>query len=175
MDPVSGRWGPDMQRFHDPSTDPLPLRSPYHEEERQRLEQLTAEFLAKGGQVQEVGFQMRDKYTFVIDPTKSPVYSHLFVQPEAEPLRAKAQSVATAAPAKPEIKVERLQDEEPEQHQVVEKGRRVGLTSAQLAARLMVQAKLGAPPKVAAETLGITEKHARQLARDFRITFTRQR
>ena len=139
------------------------------------MEQLTAEFLAKGGQVQEVGFQMRDKYTFVIDPTKSPVYSHLFVQPETEPLRAKALQKPVTALAEPEVTVEQLQDEEPEQLRATEKGRRVGLNSAQLAARLMVQAKLGAPPKVAAQTLGITEKHARQLARDFRITFTRQR
>ncbi|WP_260419322.1 hypothetical protein [Pseudomonas aeruginosa] len=41
-----------MERYHNPQTDPLPLRSPYHEAERQRLEQLTAEFLASGGEIQ---------------------------------------------------------------------------------------------------------------------------
>ncbi|MCY1302213.1 hypothetical protein D9M70_518590 [compost metagenome] len=49
------------------------------------------------------------------------------------------------------------------------------LPGEQLAARLMVQAALGASPKSAAKAIGITEKHARQIARDFRITFTRQR
>lgn len=164
-----------MQRYHDTSTDPLPIRSPYHEKERQRLEQLTAEFLAKGGQVQEVGFQMRDKYTFVIAPAKSPVYAHLFVQPEAEPLRAKSEQKPVVALVEPEIEVEQIQVELPEQHQVAEKSRRTGLTSAQLAARLMVQAKLGASPGAAAKAVGIGEKEARQLARTFHITFKRQR
>ncbi|WP_137971889.1 hypothetical protein [Pseudomonas sp. F(2018)] len=164
-----------MQRYHDTSTDPLPIRSPYHEQERQRLEELTAEFLAKGGQVQEVGFQMRDKYTFVIAPEKTPIYSHLFVRPEAGPLRAKAQPAPACAPAKPDIEIEQMQDEQSEQLQVVEKDRCSDLTTPQLAARLMVQAKLGASPMAAAEAVGVTEKQARQLARDFRFTFNRQR
>lgn len=158
-----------MQLHHDPSTDPLTATA--HERDRQRIADATAAFLAKGGQIEQVGHQMQDANpAFVINPRKTPVYAHLFVQPETEPLRAKFQPVATVALAEAEIEVE-----QPAQHQVVEKARCSGLSPAQLAARLMVQAKLGASPKVAAEAVGIPEKQARQLARDFRFTFPRQR
>lgn len=148
-----------MQRYHDTSTDPLPIRSPYHEAERQRIEQATAEFLAKGGQVHQVGFQMKEgPQAFVIDPKKTPVYAHLFEQPEAEPLRAKPL---------PKLLTTQVM---PEQEQPAEL-----LPGEQLAARLMVQAALGASPRSAAKAVGITEKHARQIARDYRIQFSRER
>lgn len=142
-----------MNRYHDPSTDPLPIRSPYHEAERQRLEQLTADFLATGGRIQEVGCQMRDKYTFVIDPSRSPLYAHLFAQPEDRELPAPLTAQA-----------------EPESALPAEL-----MPAEQLASRLMVQAALGASPKAAADAVGISEKHARQLARDFHIKFQCQR
>lgn len=66
-----------MQRYHDTSTDPLPLRSTRLELERQRIEQATEAFLSKGGQVEQVGYQMQDKYTFVIDASRTPVYADL--------------------------------------------------------------------------------------------------
>lgn len=44
----------------------------------------------------------------------------------------------------------------------------------QLAARLMAQAALGASPREAAGAVGITEKQARQIAREYRIQFKRQ-
>lgn len=79
---ASARWGCDVQRYHDSSRDPLPIRSAYHDQERQRIEQATAEFLAKGGQVRQIGYQMQDKVAvFVINPAKTPVYAHLFTQP----------------------------------------------------------------------------------------------
>lgn len=165
-----------MRLHHDPSTDPQSVTA--QDRERQRIADATAAFLAKGGQIEQVGHQMQDANPiFVINPRKTPVYAHLFARPEAEPVQAKVQPVVIVTPAKPEIAVEHLQAEQPQpmQHQVVEKGRRTGMTTGQLAARLMVQAKLGASPKAAAEAVGIPEKEARQLARDFRITFTRQR
>ena len=163
-----------MRLHHDPSADPQSVTA--QDRERQRIAEATAAFLAKGGQIEQVGHQMQDANpAFVINPRKTPVYAHLFVQPEAEHPRAKAQPMAAVAPAEPEIEVGRLQNEQPVQHQVVERDRSAGLTSPQLAARLMVQAKLGASPKAAAEAVGVTEKQARQLARDFRFTFTRQR
>lgn len=161
-----------MRLHHDPSTDPLTATA--HEQERKRIADATAAFLAQGGQIEQVGHQMQDANpAFVINPRKTPVYAHLFVQPEAEQLRAKVQPLATAAMAEPED--EQLQDERPELHQVVDMPPCASLNSPRLAARLMVQAKLGASPKVAAEAVGVTEKRARQLARDFRFTFTRQR
>ncbi|MDH1009329.1 hypothetical protein N5J43_07155 [Pseudomonas nicosulfuronedens] len=149
-----------MERYHDTQTDPLPIRSPFHEAERQRLEQLTAEFLAKGGEVQEVGHQMRDKYTFVLNPSRSPVYAHLFEQP-AVPLVAKPT---------------RLPEKEPTARAEPERKKAPALLDARtLAARLMVQAALDASPGQAAKAVGIGEKHARQLIRDFNIKFHRQR
>lgn len=148
-----------MQRYHDTRTDPLPIRSPYHEAERQRIEQATAEFLAKGGKVRQVGYQMKEgPQAFVIDPKKTPVYAHLFEQPEAELVRSKPLPKPLTAQVMPE------------QEQPAEL-----LPGEQLAARLMVQAALGASPKSAAKAVGITEKHARQIARDYRIKFSRER
>ncbi|MCY1314712.1 hypothetical protein D9M70_654080 [compost metagenome] len=95
---------------------------------------------------------MRDKYVFVISPSRSPVYAHLFEQPAA-PEAPAAKPVTARA--------------EPEQVEPVE--------LLPLAARLMVQAALGANPAAAARALGITEKHARQIARDYSIKFQRQR
>lgn len=83
--------------YHDPSTDPLPLHSPSHEAERARLEAATAEFLASGGQVDQVGFQMKEgPQAFVIDPKKTPVYAHLFAPPPVE-LKAKPARQLAAA------------------------------------------------------------------------------
>ncbi|TWC35081.1 hypothetical protein FBY03_111129 [Pseudomonas sp. SJZ079] len=136
-----------MQRYHDTNRDPLPIRSPGLDAERQRLEQATLAFLAEGGQIEQIGYQMKDKYSFVIDASKSPVYAPLF-QPSS--ITAQAKQALEAEP------VELLSGE-------------------QLAARLIVQAALGASPKQAAQAVGIGEKQARQLARDFHIQFKRQR
>ncbi|MDA8483616.1 hypothetical protein NNO07_11085 [Pseudomonas resinovorans] len=131
---------------------------PGNSEEREALRQLlaqrTEEFLAQGGQVEQVGFQMKDTpEVFVINPRKTPVYAHLFQQSETG-----SQEKPLTAQAEPEreLPVERLPGE-------------------QLAARLMVQAALGASPRSAAKAVGITEKHARQIARDYRIKFSRER
>lgn len=136
-----------MQRYHDTSNDPLPLSTPGHEAERQRLAQATQAYLAKGGQIEQIGYQMKDKYSFVIDASRSPVYAHLFQPP------------AITAQARPELEAELAEL----------------LPGEQLAARLIVQAALGASPKQAAQAVGIGEKQARQLARDFAIQFKRQR
>ncbi|MCY1286462.1 hypothetical protein D9M70_354360 [compost metagenome] len=131
---------------------------PNKSEEREALRQLLAdrthEFLAKGGQVHQVGFQMKDKpEVFVINARKTPVYAHLFQQPVAEP---QAKQLTAHAESEKEQPAELLPGE-------------------QLAARLMVQAALGASPRSAAKAVGITEKHARQIARDYRIKFSRER
>lgn len=59
-----------MQRYHAPSSDPLPLVSPQREIDRARIAQATREFLARGGQIQQVGFQMSDQQPFVITGAK---------------------------------------------------------------------------------------------------------
>lgn len=162
-----------MQLYHDPSEDPMSATA--HEQERQRIAAATEAFLAKGGQIEQVGHQMQGTSpTFVINPTKTPVYAHLFVRPEGEPLRAKPTVKPNTAPAKPEIEAEASAVEAkpavPKRADVVQELRDVALAS-----RLMVQAALGASPGIAARAIGITEKQARQVARDFNITFRRQR
>ncbi|WP_338510954.1 hypothetical protein [Pseudomonas poae] len=74
-----------MQRYHDTHSDPLPIHSPQHDVERANLDQLTAEFLMRGGKIQKVGHQMSSApATFTINPERSPVYAHLFA-PTAAP------------------------------------------------------------------------------------------
>jgi hypothetical protein len=135
-----------MQRYHDPRIDPLPQRSPQLEAEALRIEQATQAFLAKGGQVEQVGYQMSAAAaTFVINPEKTPVYAHLFTAAEA-----------VALPAEPAA--ESASDVETKQ-----------------AAQVMARAALGEPPKWIAKQLHMTEKRVRQLARDYHISFRAQR
>lgn len=163
-----------MQRYHDPSIDPLPQRSSQLEAEARRIALATEAFLANGGQIEQVGHQMKSTSpTFVIDPSKTPVYAHLFAQPEAEPVRAKPADVPVTAPAEPVVEAQ-VQPQQPTEPPV-SKPQAPALKAQQLAARMMVQAALGASPKAAADALGISEKHARQVARDYHITFQRQR
>lgn len=157
-----------MQRFHDPSTDPLPLHSQLHEQERLRIEQATQAFLAEGGAIEEVGFQMKGSQPYTshpINPRTSPVYAHLFEkpaqaeQPEAKPRRvakAKPQPKAEpiAAPAAPAAVAEPVEDVP------------VSLIRA--------WAVLGWSPKRMAERLAVSEKHIRQICRQHGIN-VRQR
>lgn len=144
-----------MQRFHDPSQDPLPQRSTLHEAERARIEQATEAFLAQGGRIEQVGFQMADSYSFVINPSRSPVYAHLFELPKAEPLAAVEPPVPVGLVPVPPARVEPQQDAP------------VGLVRA--------WAVLGRTPREMAARLGISEKQLRQICRDHRIQITRQR
>lgn len=165
-----------MQRYHDKSNDPLATRSELQDQERARLAQLTDAFLAKGGQVKQVGHQMKDELLpFVINPAKTPVYAHLFIKPEAEQVQAKPVPKSITVSVKPPVVTEVIQTLPVENVAVEAKAPRAELTAQQIAARLIAQAALGASPRTAADIIGITEKHARQVARDFHIIFKRQR
>lgn len=151
-----------MQRYHQPSVNALPARPAQLETESRRLAEATEAFLAKGGQIQTVGNQMKDSYpAFVINPAKTPVYAHLFEQTKALsafPAPIEALPVLpepTAVPAQPEMD-------------------QVQLSDAQLAGRVMAKAMLGDAPKRIAEQLILSEKKVRQLCRDYNIT-VRQR
>ena len=59
-----------MERYHDTRSDPLPIHSAQHEIERANLERLTAEFVVRGGKIQEVGHKMSSApATRVMRPT----------------------------------------------------------------------------------------------------------
>jgi len=137
-----------MQRYHDPRIDPLPQRSAHLEAEALRIEQATQAFLANGGKIEQIGYQMSDApTTFVINPEKTPVYAHLFQASPGEVDATQAEPV-----------VEPACDLEAKQ-----------------AAQVMARAALGEPPKWIAKQLHMTEKRVRQLARDYHISFRAQR
>lgn len=137
-----------MQRYHDPRIDPLPQRSAHLEAEALRIEQATEAFLAKGGQIKQIGYQMSDApTTFVINAERSPVYAHLYQKPATE---------TEAAPIAPSI--------EP-----------LDALEAKQVGQVMARAALGEPPKWIAKQLHMTEKRVRQLARDYHISFHVQR
>lgn len=93
-----------MQRYRDADGDPLPTHSPRHDQERERLAELTEAFLAKGGKVEQVGYQMKDATpNFVIDAKRTPVYAHLFEQPVAQQIKVKPAEVPKLAPAETRV------------------------------------------------------------------------
>lgn len=140
-----------MQRFHDTRNDPLPMHSPQHDSERANLARQTAEFLARGGKVQQVGFCMSNTPAkFAINPERSPVYAHLFAPVSVEP--------APVAQVSPEPASEPNQSDE-----------------QTLAALIMADVAIGNSPKWIAKKHHMTEKHVRQIARDYHITFHVQR
>lgn len=168
-----------MVRCREMGPEPAPLYRPDLEAERTRIEEATRAFLAKGGEIRQVGFRMSDQAPlFVIDPKRTPVYAHLFeatavlaeaLSPDPEPLPVTAAAAAPPpAPAPTPPMSPAPADPEPTQEPV--KAKVNGL-----AVRVMVQASLGATPKETAKVLGISEKSVRQLARDYHITFKRQR
>ncbi|MCM2318091.1 MAG: hypothetical protein NDI93_02045 [Pseudomonas sp.] len=152
-----------MQRYHDVRHDPLPTRAPHLEAESQRLEQLTQQFLATGGQIKQVGHQMKDSYPFVVCLDRSPVYAHLFEQRPPAPKPVAKALVPAPAPVSAQA--------EP----VVETDAEADRDEVRLAGCLLAEAALGRPPRVAALHAGVTEKQARQIARKFNIQFKTQR
>ncbi|WP_338508506.1 hypothetical protein [Pseudomonas poae] len=139
-----------MQRYHDTHSDPLPIHSPQHDVERANLDQLTAEFLMRGGKIQKVGHQMSSApATFTINPERSPVYAHLFA-PTAAPA-AVSQAVIPA----------QVEGSPPD--------------TDRHAALIMADAVMGNSPKWIARKHHMTEKYVRQVARDYHITFHKQR
>lgn len=58
-----------MQRYHDTHGDPLPIHSPQRAIERADLVRQMAEFLERGGKVEQVGHRMSSApATFTINP-----------------------------------------------------------------------------------------------------------
>lgn len=65
-----------MQRYHDTAGDPPRSDLQIKEAERVRLEQQVADFIASGGTVQQIGYQMSTSpEPFVINARTTPVYN----------------------------------------------------------------------------------------------------
>ncbi|MDW3715326.1 hypothetical protein PSGK_31850 [Pseudomonas solani] len=138
----------NIRNFHDTTREePCAHMTDAHRRESERLAKMTEAFLASGGTVEQVGFQMSEKpKTFVINP-------HVPLTPEqrAEPVPPVDESICV------EFAEKRLTGDD------------------RLAALVLAEAALGHPPKRIAFRLGMTEKRVRQLARQYHIKFQRQR
>ncbi|WP_312395798.1 hypothetical protein [Stutzerimonas kunmingensis] len=128
----------------------LPARSPELEAESRRIAAATEAFLARGGEIEQVGAKMLDgPEPFVINPRRTPVYAHLFEQAEPTP------APAAPKPAKAKQPVGRIAQPAPATPSPVALIRAWGL--------------LGRTPKEMAESLNIHEKDLRQLCRQHGI------
>ena len=92
-----------MSRFPtSPATKAVSMTAGQNQADQARIEQATQAFLANGGEIQQVGFQMRNEVpTFTINPERSPVYRHLFLgeapPKSVEELRSEAAAVMAMA------------------------------------------------------------------------------
>lgn len=138
----------NMRNFHDTTREePAAHMTDAHRRESERLAKMTEAFLASGGIVEQVGFQMSEKpQTFVINP-----HVPLTVAQRTEPVPPVDESICV------EFAETRLTGD------------------AKLAALVLAEATLGHAPKRIAFRLGLTEKRVRQLARQYHIKFQRQR
>lgn len=137
-----------MQRYHDTRSDPLPIHSPQRDIERANLERQMAEFLLRGGEIEQVGHKMSSAPAmFTINPERTPVYAHLFSP---------------------------VSDATPEVMPPAQIGGPIPENNTH-AALIMADAVLGNSPKWIARKHHMTEKYVRQVARDYHITFHTQR
>lgn len=139
-----------MVNFNDYS-EPVPNFQPVSAAERARLDAAAAEFLALGGQIEQVEPQrMKGDYgfaDFVLDPKRTPLYAHLFEAPTGAVEAVEEEATSTRTGDEAEVR---------------------------LAAKVMAEASLGYPPARIARRLGLPEKRVRQLCRDYRISFKSQ-
>lgn len=128
----------------------LPARSPELEAESRRIAAATEAFLARGGEIEQVGAKMLDgPEPFVINPRRTPVYAHLFEQAEPTP------APAAPKPATAKQPIGRIAQPAPATPSPV--------------ALIRAWALLGRTPKEMAESLNIREKDLRQLCRQHGI------
>lgn len=109
--------------------------------ERAELEQQMAEFLARGGQIQQVGAQMVDKVPFVINAKTTPVYTPQQATPVVQP----ASKVVRQYRARPD-------DES-------------------IAVKIILEAALGGTPVEIAQSLRISLSRCRAIAEQYRVQF----
>ncbi|PTQ68150.1 hypothetical protein [Pseudomonas sp. GV071] len=68
-----------MHTNHSVKPAAVSMNAGLNQAEHQRIEQATREFLAQGGEIEQVGFQMRSEApVFVINPERSPLYRQQF-------------------------------------------------------------------------------------------------
>ncbi|HEK4028516.1 hypothetical protein [Pseudomonas aeruginosa] len=90
-----------MERYHSTAGDPPRRDADVKRQEAQELDELVQQFLAGGGQIEKVGYKMRElPDTFVINPMKTPVYNGALA--ENSSLKAKPAAPRTQAKTEPQ-------------------------------------------------------------------------
>lgn len=90
-----------MESYHQTAGDPPRRDIDGKRQEAAELGSLVEQFLAGGGQIEQVGYKMREKPdTFVINPMNTPVYNGTLAA--EQPLRAKPGAPRAAAAPKPQ-------------------------------------------------------------------------
>ncbi|WP_275629843.1 hypothetical protein [Pseudomonas sp. 273] len=85
-----------MERYHKTAGDPPRRDIDGKRQEAEELGSLVEQFLADGGQIEQVGYRMREKPdTFVINPMNTPVYNGALAA--EQPIRAKPTAPRAAA------------------------------------------------------------------------------
>lgn len=90
-----------MERYHQTAGDPPRRDIDGKRQEAEELGSLVAQFLANGGEIEQVGYKMREKpENFVINPMNTPVYNGALAADQS--LRAKPGAPRAAAAPKPQ-------------------------------------------------------------------------
>ncbi|ELC0914521.1 hypothetical protein RSZ15_002391 [Pseudomonas aeruginosa] len=90
-----------MERYHSTAGDPPRRDADVKRQEAQDLDELVQQFLAGGGQIEKVGYKMRElPDTFVINPMKTPVYNGALA--ENSSLKAKLAAPRTQSKTEPQ-------------------------------------------------------------------------
>ncbi|HEQ2178076.1 hypothetical protein, partial [Pseudomonas aeruginosa] len=90
-----------MERYHSTAGDPPRRDADVKRQEAQELDELVQQFLAGGGQIEKVGYKMRElPDTFVINPMKTPVYNGALA--ENSSLKAKPAAPRTQSKTEPQ-------------------------------------------------------------------------
>ncbi|WP_435608529.1 hypothetical protein [Pseudomonas knackmussii] len=88
-----------MERYHKTAGDPPRRDIDGKRQEAKELGSLVEQFLASGGQIEQVGYKMREKSdTFVINPLKTPVYNGALAAEQTVRAKPTAPRAAAAAP-----------------------------------------------------------------------------
>lgn len=90
-----------MERYHQTAGDPPRRDIDGKRQEAEELGSLVEQFLADGGQIEQVGYKMREKpAAFVINPMNTPVYNGALAA--EQPIRAKPTAPRAAAAPTPQ-------------------------------------------------------------------------
>lgn len=153
-----------MERYHNTAGDPPSLDMTAHQKASQELAAQVAEFLARGGQIQQFGAKMSDKPdTFVINPHTTPVYNSALA-----PARKKAASSSEPIVIEDQQLPAPVTEQKPK---AARKPKQQSPVDERLAVKIIVEAALGTPPRKIARNLQIPLNRCLAIAEQCRVQF----